>query len=1087
MKSIIFTKYSNDRAEKYNIRTDIMEDESGRKFVRKCAMSQAGETHIESIYRHYEALSEAYKNTKITLNHCSRVTEGAEFEFLTGQTFEEKLDEFLLEKDYSGIVEHIKEYVAEAEKGMNADCFKITREFIEVFGEAALPGSLKSGTVTNIDMVFANAIVRENGWELIDYEWTFDFPIPFHFVVYRMLHYYMYSSSKRQALRTIGLYELFGLTEEEITQYTRMEQHFQQYILGDIIPLRNLYHAISGECLDVQKLADKEIAMRGDRIQIFIDQGNGYSEAESYFIKGSQKKDGNGITFEFPIQQGTKAIRLDPMSKSGIVKMKSILAYGDGCYELPYSSNGFQVFGDTHIFITDDPQFIFTELPSNATSIRGEMYVDVIEEDILKEIASLLTAQREELKSENERLDFELKKQTEEFLFDKRNFEREIAEKKLMEEELSQFMVHYHAAVGQRDSLQRSYNELFEEYQSMLKSRSVQITKPLRFIGRGVKKILKSNKVTYYACKGIISLGKNGWKETVSLAKSKLHPEPVPKEGYHDIVFLSEDEKKRQGETKFKTDVTFSILVPLYNTPLDFLAEMIDSVVEQTYGKWELCLADGSDSGHPEVGEMCMQYVQNDKRVVYKRLEQNKGISENTNECMRMATGNYIALFDHDDVLHPAVLYENMCVIDQTDADYLYTDEATFQGSINNIITYHFKPDFSIDNLRANNYICHFSVFKKSLLDKAGMFRHEYDGSQDHDMILRLTEQAARIEHIPKILYYWRSHPNSVSADINSKTYAIDAGKRAVLAHLQRAGLIGTVESSRAFPTIFRIKYLIQSMDKISIIIPNCDHIDDLRVCINSIRRRSTYPNYEIILIENNSKDEKTFAYYEIIQQLENVKVLYWDGPFNYAAINNYAAQHAEGKYLLFLNNDTEVIEPMWMEEMVMYAQREDVAAVGAKLYFDNDTIQHAGIILGFGADGVAGHGHFGRHKDDVGYMGRLFYAHDVSAVTAACLMVRKNVFEEVSGFEEEFVVAYNDVDLCMKFRSKGYLNVFTPYAELYHYESRSRGYETTPEKQARFQSEAARFRQKWARELKAGDPFYNPNMSLDKTPFEPK
>ena len=482
--------------------------------------------------------------------------------------------------------------------------------------------------------------------------------------------------------------------------------------------------------------------------------------------------------------------------------------------------------------------------------------------------------------------------------------------------------------------------------------------------------------------------------------------------------------------------------------------------------------------------------MQNDSRIKYKKIEKNLGISGNTNVCFGMATGEYIGLFDHDDLLHPSVLYEYMKAICEQDADYIYCDEVTFEGnSIDNMLTIHFKPDFSIDNLRANNYICHFSVFSEKLLEETGLFRSEFDGSQDHDMILRLTSRAKKIVHVPKILYYWRSHPQSVAADINAKTYAIDAAKRAVLAHLKSCGLEGTVESTRAFPTIFRIKYKLKAKPMISIIIPNKDHRDDLKRCVDSILNKSTYENYEILIVENNSTETETFAYYKMLENQPKVRVITYEaeGGFNYSKINNFAAKQAKGEYLLLLNNDTKVITREWMEELLMYAQRDDVGAVGAKLYYADNTIQHAGIVIGLGAHHAAGHTHHLLPKENLGYMGRLCYAQDVTAVTGACLLVRKSLYEQVGGLDESFTVALNDVDFCLRLRALGLLNIFTPFAELYHYESKSRGLDKDGASAERYNKEVAHFRERWKKELDAGDPYFNPNFSLEHATYELK
>ena len=550
--------------------------------------------------------------------------------------------------------------------------------------------------------------------------------------------------------------------------------------------------------------------------------------------------------------------------------------------------------------------------------------------------------------------------------------------------------------------------------------------------------------------------------------------------------FPSAAERKKEETTVFPKDVTFSILVPLYNTPERFLREMIESVMTQTYGKWELCLADGSDDAHAFVGRICQEYRQKDSRIKYQKLAKNEGISGNTNECYKMATGNYIALFDHDDLLHPCVLFAYMQAICEKDADYIYCDEATFKGnSINHMITMHFKPDYAPDNLLANNYICHFSVFSRELLESGELFRSQFDGSQDHDMILRLTAKAKHIVHIPRILYYWRSHKGSVASSIDAKTYAINAAKGAVADRLTRLGYKNfEIESTRAFATIFRIKYELTSHPLVSIIIPNKDHVDDLSRCVESIINLSTYDNYEIVIVENNSETAEIRTYYEEISRHPRVQVVEYKGDFNYSKINNFGVQYAKGEYLLLLNNDTEVITPDWMEELLMYAMRKDVGVVGAKLYYPDKTIQHAGIVIGLGAHRTAGHTHYRIPEANVGYMGKLCYAQDVTAVTGACMMVSKALYEELGGLDESFTVALNDVDFCLRVREMGLLNIFTPFAELYHYESKSRGSDKKDERALRYQQESDRFRVKWADALAKGDPYYNPNFSLDHSDF---
>ncbi len=624
------------------------------------------------------------------------------------------------------------------------------------------------------------------------------------------------------------------------------------------------------------------------------------------------------------------------------------------------------------------------------------------------------------------------------------------------------------------------------------------------------------------------------------------------------LSFPGPEQAKKERETVFPRMVKISILVPLWNNDRDFQVQMLESVMNQTYGNWELCLADGSDEAHAYIKEICREYeAKAEGRIVYKQLEKNGGIAGNTNACLQMATGEYVGLLDQDDVLHPSVLYEYVKAINEQGADYLYCDETTFKGNdINHMLTMHFKPDYAPDNLRANNYICHFSVFARRLLEGDELFRPKFDGSQDHDMILRLTDRAEKIVHVPRLMYYWRSHSGSVASGIGAKPYAIAAAKGAVAEHLRGHGYEHfKIESTRAFETIFRIRYQIMGTPKISVIIPNKDHVEDLRRCIDSVRQKSTYDNYEIIVVENNSTGEDIRKYYgellgyEYTPQTEEgsagaerhkeakskaadksargeslrgesqskagagpagaedqsteakptsdggilrsedgkICIVTYKGMFNYSAVNNLGVKYAAGEYVLLLNNDTEVITVNWMEELLMYAQRADVGAVGAKLYYGDKTIQHAGVVIGLGAHRTAGHTHYKQSRQNLGYMGRLCYAQDVTAVTGACLLVKKSLYLAAGGLDEGFAVSLNDVDLCLKLRGMGLLNVFTPFAELFHYESVSRGLDDGGEKAERYNRESERFREKWKAILAAGDPYYNSNFSLDRSDFSLK
>ena len=541
----------------------------------------------------------------------------------------------------------------------------------------------------------------------------------------------------------------------------------------------------------------------------------------------------------------------------------------------------------------------------------------------------------------------------------------------------------------------------------------------------------------------------------------------------------SEEELARQRKKKWKEPVTISVLVPAYRTPEAFLRQMIESVLNQTYPHLELCIADGSGE-NISVEKVVKEYQAKDQRVRYQRLEKNEGIAGNTNAAIRMATGGYLALFDHDDLLAPNALFEVASTIEKDKADVVYTDEDKVTSDLKEHFQPHFKPDFNPDLLCSNNYICHLFVVKRSLALKLGGQDPAYDGAQDYDFIFRCTEEAEKIVHIAKILYHWRVHQASTADNPTSKMYAFDAGKRAIEAHLQRIGAKAEVSHTKDLG-FYRVKYQVQGNPKVSIVIPNKDEKETLKKCLESIWQKTTYSNYEIILVENNSTTREIRDYYQELDGKNGVRVVYWDKEFNYSAINNFGISYAKGEYILCLNNDITVISPEWMEELLANCQRPEVGIVGARLYYPDNTIQHAGIVLGMG--GCAGSLFVGLARSRGGYLHKAALQQDLSAVTAACFMVKKEAFEKVGGFEEKLAVAFNDVDFCLKVRHAGYLVVYDPYAELYHHESKTRGYENTEAKKRRFQEEIEYMRCHWMPDI-LRDPYYNENLSLKASDY---
>lgn len=584
-----------------------------------------------------------------------------------------------------------------------------------------------------------------------------------------------------------------------------------------------------------------------------------------------------------------------------------------------------------------------------------------------------------------------------------------------------------------------------------------------------------------YAKKMADYIRKYGMKNIKQYVKRAVNKTGKPYEEWYEENKVTKEELQKQRVMVFEKQPLISIVVPTYKTPINFLREMIESVISQSYSNWELCIADGSE-GDVEVEKELERYHQQDSRIKYKILEKNLGIAGNTNGALELATGEYIGLFDHDDLLTPNALYEVVNALQETDYDILYTDEDKITGDGSKHLDPNFKPDFSIDLFRSNNYITHFFVVKKEIVDKIGGFRSEYDGAQDYDLMFRCIENATQIKHIPMILYHWRVHMNSVAGDPASKMYAYEAGKKAIEDHLKRMKVDATVEHTGLLG-MYHVKYTIDGNPKISVMIPNKDHVEDLDKCIRSLYQVNTYKNFEIIIIENNSEKKETFQYYESLKkQHENVKVVTWENEFNYSAINNFGVNYAEGDYLLFLNNDTEMITRDALEEMLGCCMREEVGAVGAKLLYADNTVQHAGVVIGF--DNYAGHVNMGIGRDDYGYMGRARMNCNYSAVTAACMMTKKELFDQVGGFDEQFVIACNDVDYCLKLRELNKLIVFDAFSEWHHYESKSRGYEDTAEKIERFEKEKTKFREKWQNVLDEGDPFYNKNFPITEAPF---
>ncbi len=592
--------------------------------------------------------------------------------------------------------------------------------------------------------------------------------------------------------------------------------------------------------------------------------------------------------------------------------------------------------------------------------------------------------------------------------------------------------------------------------------------------------------------KGLMYLQHYGIKQTVakSIRKAMGHDQ----EHYSYRKFLkthptTQEELEKQRHTVFAYNPVISIVIPLYNTPERFLVELIQSFVKQTYPHWQLCLGDGS----PKEGlkDIILKATDGswDDRIVYKKLEGNTGIAGNTNAAMALATGDFIGFTDHDDLItEDAMFYIAKALNEDNTIEALYSDEDKIYMDSKEYFLPHFKSDFNIDLLCSHNYITHLFVARADLVKASGGIKSEFDGAQDHDFDLRILEQCKNIYHIPRVLYHWRTHPASTADHPEAKMYAYENGRRAVEEHYRRIGVPARVELDTHLG-YYRTIYEWPDTPLLSVVIPNMNHLSDIRDCIDSITDKNVYTNIEFVIVENNSTDKALFEYYRELELRNDINVRIVDftkeypeskGDFNFSALVNYGVSQAKGEYILLLNNDTRMINEKAITELMGFIRREDVGAVGARLYYGNNTVQHAGLIIGLG--GVANSQFLGSGREQVGYFYRSTCVQDLSAVTGACLLTKKSLWNEVGGFDEQLAVAFNDVDYCLKLRAKDKLVVYTPFSQWYHLESKSRGLDhEDSSKKLRMEKETDYFMTKWKDYYEAGDPYYNPNLSLKK------
>ncbi|MDO4476186.1 MAG: glycosyltransferase [Lachnospiraceae bacterium] len=1030
---LLHARFSNERSREFGVVTRILQEQDSRVVVKTAAFPE-GQDHIRRMPGYQEALTREFGAEGFAVNTCREREDGSlAFDWAQGETLEEKALT-LWQKDQRFEAVMCLQTLTTRIRSAATEPFAVTPAFTAMFGLDSYPFEDRSLPVTNLDMVAENVLCGPEGETLIDYEWTCDFPVPVSFVLYRIWHYFETRAEGPEAGDELCRQD--GITPEQILLFRQMEKSWQEHIQDGMVPLRELYAPIGPGVRDVktEMLLDDNVGRRCLQLQIFSGADGDFDlirpvtreltvEADGAFrfvLDPADFPRAKSLRIDLPTRRFIR-VRFERITARSLVQLRPLNAF---------TREGMEGWDE---FPSWDPAYA---LEADLTG-TGE----IVLEGHLQMVPSLDSIQ------------------------------------------------YYAQSVAEKNAYRAEMEALRQRLAQM------QSTK-------GWKAIEKVRQLRNYIMARVHGLKIVGDKKAI-LAKYQ--------EWFREHQ-ADESRLAAQRRCELPQGPKISILVPLYNTPENYLREMISSVQAQTYGNWELCLADGSPKleqpGGSAPGQLSagtqtggqsasmagqafrtaltaivQEYAAADPRIRYAVLDKNLGISENTNAAAELATGSYIALLDHDDLIPANALYEMAQAAVTTGADFLYSDEDKVDMEGRNHFDPNLKPDFSPDLLRSHNYITHLALIRRELFEAVGLFRSAFDGAQDYDLFLRVSEQANRVVHVPKILYFWRCHPNSTAENPQSKMYAYEAGRRALEEHLVRIGHPGQVKIVEDMWGTYQVTFDTPGDPLVSVIIPNKDHTADLDRCLKSLAQVNTYSNLEVVVVENNSTDPKTFAYYEQMSQTYPfARMVRWEKPFNYSAINNFGVAHAKGDLLLFLNNDTQLISPEGIREMAGHCLRPETGCVGAKLLYADDTVQHAGVVLGFG--GYAGHV-FHRYKKDVpGFMMRGRLTGNWSAVTAACLMVRREVFDQVGGFPEQLPVACNDVYFCLSVREAGYLNVMTPFSLWHHYESISRGYEDTPEKKARFDREVEEFRKRWGETVDAGDPYYNPNLSVQRAPF---
>ena len=1047
----IYVKY-NERAKNMDIRTDIVLV-NGEKAVEKIARNEEAKGHLQHIYSSFQLLKNTFDNSCIKINECKWEDERVQFEFINGDTLEKKIDEYLKTGRYQIVLEKIKECYENIRSCSMIIPFEKTEEFVKVFGDVEVQAGIEAFAMVNIDAIPRNFLVDKHlTLNMIDYEWTFNFAIPVKFVLFRNIVYYVLSSAFGNMLNLADALENVEISKDEEKLFWEMENNFQSYVAGENYKVKMSYESILEKSYPIISIAEnaeneKERLIR-EGIQVYFDYGKGFSEENSIYI--NNKKDGE-YCIDIPI--GVKQLRIDPAMEEVVIQINYIKAYDPkGLQELePLGYNGITLDKNLILFDNNDPQIYYC-LSDNVQCVKFNMKKSTINSEMLAKLKELVQAHRTEYQTILE------------------NKKREIEGYKGEIEGYKGEIEQYRGQIEQYKIIEKAYCDVMD-------STSWKITKPLRVLVRGSKEMLYRIAPIRWAWHFFKYAQKDGLAYAWYLVKNKIN-QNKSEEGLYE-QWIANNERNIECKERLEYNPFISVVVPVYNVKEEQLTECIESVLAQTYENWELCLADDASTWEC-VGKVLKKYENNPRiKVVYRK--ENGHISRATNSAIEVATGEFIAFMDCDDVLTPNALYEMAKKLNEDrNYDFIYSDEDKIDDDGKKRHMPHFKSDWAPDTFMSYMYTCHLAMYRKSIVDELGGLRVGYEGAQDYDFTLRFMEKANRIGHIPKILYHWRERMESTAASPKSKPYILEAAKRAKEDALKRRGLEGKVELIEGVYQ-YRVNYLPVGNPKVSIIIPSKDNLEVYERCIVTLFEKTKYKNFEVITIDNGSTDVKRKGYERIANQY-GVQYYYEPMNFNFSKMCNIGAEKAEGAYLLFLNDDIEIINEEWLGRMLGQAMLSHVGAVGAKLLYPNsNNIQHTGVI---NLEQGPVHCFVNMSDEPIYCFARNKLDFNYSAVTGACLLVNKEKFEQVNGFEEELPVAYNDVDLCFKLIEQGYYNVVRNDAVLYHHESVSRGYDNEDAaKMERLTRERNKLYERHPQYYQK-DNFYNQNLTQNLPDF---